>query len=172
MEQQPQSNGAIGHASLSDPIEVGDIYNRVHGVENKEEGIMANMATIKEGLKRLGSEHDNIEEASRIPLFEGSMLSSLCATLIILNCCCTHGVSTFIIELLGLFKKNILLAPNTLLSYEYEASSTLNRLGLAYDVINVCAKGCILFWGDHANIEQCIYCGEPRYMQVGKSTMP
>jgi len=25
MEQQPQSNGAIGHASLSDPMEVDDI---------------------------------------------------------------------------------------------------------------------------------------------------
>jgi hypothetical protein len=48
-------------------MEAGDIYRRVHGLENREEDIMANMVGIKEGSKRLRSEHDNIEEASKIP---------------------------------------------------------------------------------------------------------
>jgi len=134
---------------------------------------MANMAIIEEGLEKLGLEHDNIEEASKIPLFEGSTLSSLFATFLILNCCHIDGASNaFITKLLELLKKKISPALNTLLFSKYEASSTLNRFGLAYDVIDVCAKACILFRGNHANIEQCIKCGEPKYMQVGKSIAP
>ncbi len=80
-----------------------------------------------------------IDETSKIPLFEGSTLSSLSVTFLILNCCRTHGASNaFITKLLGLLKKNILSTPNTLPSLEYEAFSTLKRLGLAYDVIDVC----------------------------------
>jgi hypothetical protein len=48
-------------------MEVGDIYRKVHGLENREEDIMANMVGIKEGSKKLRSERDNIEEASKIP---------------------------------------------------------------------------------------------------------
>jgi hypothetical protein len=106
MEQQPwHADGTIGHVSPSDLVEVGDIYKRMNDFENMEgEDIMANMPTIEERLKGLGLKHNNIEKAFKIPLFEGSTLSSLCATLLTLNCCHIHGASNaFIIELLGLF---------------------------------------------------------------------
>jgi hypothetical protein len=65
------------------------------------------MPICEEKPEGLGLGHNNIKEAYRVPLFESSTLSSLCATLLILNCCHTHGVSNaFITELLGLFKKN------------------------------------------------------------------
>jgi hypothetical protein len=86
---------------------------------------------------------------AKIPLYENYQTSSLCATLLILNCCWTHGTSNvFIIELLGLLKKNILPSPNILLNFEYEASNMLKKLGLVYNVIDVCEKGCTLFRGD------------------------
>jgi hypothetical protein len=79
------------------------------------------MPIIEEKPEGLGLEHNNIKEASRIPLFESSTLSSLCATLLILNCCHIHGVSNaFIITLLGLLKKNILPTSNTLSFSKYE----------------------------------------------------
>ena len=41
---------------------------------------------------RMGSNPD-IDIAATLPLYEGSSLSMLCATLLIVNCCKTHGVS-------------------------------------------------------------------------------
>jgi hypothetical protein len=80
---------------------------KMNDVENMEgEDTHANMPIIEEKPEGLRLEHNNIKEAFRIPLFESSTLSSLCATLLILNCCHIHGVSNaFIIALLGLLKK-------------------------------------------------------------------
>jgi hypothetical protein len=63
MEQQPQCDGAVGHANPSDPVEVGVIYRRMNDAENMEgEDTWANMPIIKERLKGLGLEHENIEK--------------------------------------------------------------------------------------------------------------
>jgi hypothetical protein len=112
-----------------------------------------------------GPSEVKFEEASIIHLYENSKLSNLCATLLILNCCQTHGTSNaFISELLRLLKNNILPTPNTSPSSEYEASHMLKKLGLAYEMINVCIKGCMLFRGVHANVDHCVHCGEPWYI--------
>jgi hypothetical protein len=144
-------------------MEQDDVCRRMGDVENEQDEDV--IIGLEEGLEGWGPIHKTIDETTRIPLFEGSTLSSLYATLVILNCCHTHGASNaFITKLLGLLKKNILPTPNTLPSSEYEASSTLKRLGPTYDVIDVCPKGCMLFWGEHVNAKQCIKCEEPRYM--------
>jgi hypothetical protein len=36
--------------------------------------------------------HKKFDDAARVPLFEGSTFSSLSITMLILNCCQTHGV--------------------------------------------------------------------------------
>lgn len=116
------------------------------GVEENvsDEGMKATTIVKEELERRFG--HNAFEEAYKVPLYEGSTLSSLCATLLISICCCIHGISNaFITELFELLKKNILLMPNTLPSSKYEASNTLKKLGLTYDVINVCVNGCMLF---------------------------
>jgi len=98
--------------------------------------------------------NERFEDVARVPLFEGSTLSSLSTTILILNCCQIHGVSNaFILELLALLKRNILPRPNALPRSEYEASCTPKKLKLAYKVINVCVNGFMLFWGAHANVD-------------------
>ncbi len=73
---------------------------------------------------QFGPNHSMFDEASRVPLYEGTTLSRLVATLLILNCCRTHGTSNvFINEMLHLLKMNILPLP----SNEYEASNTLKK---------------------------------------------
>jgi hypothetical protein len=53
--------------------------------------------------------HESFEDAAKVPLFESSTLSSLFVTILISNCCQTHGVSNaFIANLLALLKKSIL----------------------------------------------------------------
>jgi hypothetical protein len=120
-------------------------HTRVGVEENVgDEGMKATTIVEEELKRRFG--HNAFEEAYRVPLYESSTLSSLCATLLTLICCCIHGIfNAFITELFRLLKKNILLMPNTLPSSKYEASNTLKKLELTYNVIDVCVNGCLLF---------------------------
>jgi phenolic acid decarboxylase len=42
----------------------------------------------------------------------------------------------------------------------------LKKLGLAYDMIDVCIKRCMLFKGVHANVDYYVHCGEPQYRWI------
>jgi hypothetical protein len=76
-------------------------------IDNEEEAITTYMPNMVNRPKGWNQEHTTFEEASRVSLFEGSTLSSLLATLFIMNCCCTHGTSnTFISKLLGFIIRN------------------------------------------------------------------
>jgi hypothetical protein len=69
-------------------------------IEEDSMDAYSNMSRIGEGIEQkdvvaMFNDHDEnvgpneveFEEASRIPLYENSKLSNLCATLLILNCC-------------------------------------------------------------------------------------
>ena len=121
---------------------------------------------------RMGSNPD-IDIAATLPLYEGSTLSMLCATLLIVNCCKTHGVSNmFMNELLMLLSMSILPVGNSLPKTEYEATKILKRLGLAYNMIHACPSGCCLFKGDLEDKEQCPVCEADRYRMCGRSRVP
>jgi hypothetical protein len=123
-------------------------------------------------LERLGS-NPEMDIAATLPLFEGSTLSMLCATLLIVNCCKTHGVSNaFLNELLMLLSGSILPTGNCLPKTEYEASKMLRRLGLAYKMIHACRNGCCLFRGDLEDSETCPVCDADRYRMCGRSSVP
>ena len=121
---------------------------------------------------RVGS-NPHMDIAATLPLYEGSGLSMLCATLLIVNCCKTHGVSnTFINELLMLLSMSILPVGNCLPKTEYEASKILKKLGLTYNMIHACPKGCCLFKGDLEDVEKCPVCDHNRYRMCGRSRVP
>ena len=97
----------------------------------------------------------------------------LCATLLIVNCCKTNGVSNmFMNELLMLLSLSILPVGNCLPKTEYEASKILRRLGLAYNMIHACPKGCCLFKGQLEDPEKCPVCESERYRMQGRSRVP
>ena len=121
---------------------------------------------------RMGS-NPEFDIAATLPLYEGSSLSMLCATLLIVNCCKTHGVSnTFMNELLMLLSMSILPLGNCLPKTEYEASKILRRFGLAYNMIHACPNGCCLFKGDLEDAEKCPVCEHDRYRMCGRSKVP
>ena len=121
---------------------------------------------------RVGS-NPEIDIAATLPLYEGSTLSMLCATLLIVNCCKTHGVSnSFLNELLMLLSMSILPKGNCLPKTEYEASKILRRLGLAYNMVHACPKGCCLFKGELEDAEKCPVCDHDRFKMCGRSKVP
>lgn len=94
-------------------------------------------------------------------------------TLLIMNCCKTHGTkNAFVNELLGLLKQSVLPQLNTLLTIEHVATTILNKLSLAYIVIHLCLKGCMFFCGPHGRVDQCLKCGEFKYKVHGRFIMP
>ena len=110
---------------------------------------------------------------SHIPLFCGSDLTRLDATLMFMNVCRTHrATNACISELLHLLSKVILPKPNSMPSSEDIASSMLRRLGLKYDTIDACQNGCVLFRLEYADLTTCPICGAPRYRTVGLSRVP
>ena len=121
---------------------------------------------------RMGS-NPQFDIAATLPLYEGSTLSMLCATLLIVNCCKTHGVSnTFMNELLMLLSMSILPLGNCLPKTEYEASKIMRRLSLAYNMIHACPRGCCLFKGDLEDAEKCPVCDADRFRRCGRSRVP
>ena len=121
---------------------------------------------------RMGS-NPEFDIAATLPLYEGNTLSMLCATLLIVNCCKTHGVSnTSMNELLMLLSMSILPLGNCLPKSEYEASKILCRLGLAYNTIHACPNGCCLFKGDLEDDDQCPVYERERYRMCGRSRVP
>jgi hypothetical protein len=112
-----------------------------------------------------------LEDNATTPLFASAQLSTLSATLLILNCLRIHGASNALIsELFTLLSKSVLPAINSLPSIEYAASKMLRQLGLAYELIHACPQGCILFRGPTAeNLTECSKCNASRFRKVGKS---
>jgi hypothetical protein len=114
-----------------------------------------------------------MDELGKVPFYECLTLSNLVTTLLILNCCKTHGTTNaFVNELLGLLKRNVLPQPNTLISIEHEVTTILDKLGLTYNVIHLCLKGYILFYGPLERIDQCLKCGQSNYKVHGRSIVP
>ena len=161
------SGGSTDSSSDSSGGESTDASNDLHSDAEDLEDLLGQIPD-----EHMGS-NPELDIAATLPLYEGSTLSMLCATLLIMNCCKTHGVSnTFMNELLMLLSMSILPLGNCLPKTEYEASKILRRLGLAYNMIHACPHGCCLFKGDLEDAEKCPVCDADRFRRCGRSRVP
>ena len=172
-----ESQGASGDGVGNEDIDENPSDSSVESDWSSSDDMSTDNEDVEELLgqipnDRMGS-NPEIDIAATLPLYEGSTLSMLCATLLIVNCCKTHGVSnSFMNELLMLLSMSILPQGNCLPKTEYEASKILRRLGLTYNIIHACPKGCCLFKGDLEDAEKCPVCDSDRYKMCGRSRVP
>ena len=189
--ENPEARGSGGgHASGGGSAEDASFGRPEHGLRSDDSSGSPNEGdwnasdesasdgkSLEDLLGQIPNNHmtgnPEIDIVATLPLYEGSTLSMLCATLLIVNCCKTHGVSNmFLNELLMLLSMSILLVGNCLPKTEYEASKMLRRLGLAYKMIHACPKGCCLFKGDLEDAQKCPACDADRYTMSGRSKVP
>ncbi len=102
----------IGHVGGASPMNgslpnFSNTYNMVDVTRTNEEEAIAGMPKLGDKLEGWNQKHITFKEASRVPLFERSTLSSLASTFIMNRCCIRGAFNTLIFELLGLFKKKI-----------------------------------------------------------------
>ena len=96
----------------------------------------------------MSEEEAFLRDSARTPLFHNARVSSLSAVILLLNSLRMHGLSSVLInEIFSLLSKVILPAVNSLPSSEYEASKMLRKLGLNYNMIDVCPNQCLLYRG-------------------------
>jgi hypothetical protein len=114
-----------------------------------------------------------LQDESCTPLFCGSPLSRLEATLLFMNVFRTHkATNACISEMLHLVAKVILPMPNSLPSSETTATTMISRLGLKYHAIDACKNGCALFRNENAELQSCPVCNVSRFKRVGMSKVP
>ena len=114
-----------------------------------------------------------LSEADKIPLFAGATVSLLGAVLVVLTICKTHGVSNACVdELMKALSSQILPQPNTLPVSERQATRLLRTLGLGYNIIHACIRGCVLYRGDYAGLNRCPTCHAPRFYRRGRDKKP
>ena len=185
--QAASRNGGSGNAEFDahNELSAGDNRQTRHessdSTSEEEWDASADLCSDGEDLEDLLGQipgnsmgtNPEIDIAATLPLYEGNTLSMLCATLLLVNCCKTHGASNmFMNELLMLLSMSILPVGNCLPKTEYEASKILWRLGLAYDMIHACPNGCCLFKGDFEDEDKCPVCSHDRYRMSGRSRIP
>ena len=61
-------------------------------------------------------------------------------------------------ELLTILHCHLLPEDNCLLKKYYAMRSLTKKLGLAYNIIHACERGCVLFRGEHAYAMKCPKC--------------
>ena len=113
-----------------------------------------------------------LEEAIR-PLYEGARSSQLAATILLMNLCTIHGVTNgFADEMFTILSAHLLPRGNVLPKNYYAAKSLTRKLGLSYNSIHACDKGCMLFRGQHAEAIRCPKCGGPRFHDETRRKIP
>ena len=115
---------------------------------------------------------NNMEEAIQ-ELFSGSKCIKLAATILLMNLCTVQKVSNnFAEELFTLLHSHILLEKNCLSMNFHTAHSLTQKLGLSYNNIHACEKGCMLFRREHVEATQCPQCDMPRFKDFEQKRFP
>ena len=98
-------------------------------------------------------ELDGLYTEATTPVYPGSKMSVVSATIIIMNMCSVFRVSnTFTDELFRFLSGDLLPMPNKLPKTHYAARKSIRRLGLTYNNIHACPNGCILYDEEYANM--------------------
>ena len=106
------------------------------------------------------------------PVYPGSKMSIVSATIIIMNMCSVFRVSnTFTNEFFRFLSGDLLPKPNKLPNMHYAARKSIRRLGLHYNNIHACPSGCILYDEEYATHDICPKCMQRRW-QDGSNNIP
>ena len=123
-------------------------------------------------------EDDNITDARVLEdslegLYEGSRSTKLASTVLLMNLCTVHGVSNHCAnELFSILHLHLLPENNTLPKTYHAAKTLTTKLGLTYNTIHACEKGCVLFRGPHADALRCPKCRGRRYRDEDRRALP
>jgi hypothetical protein len=79
-------------------------------------------------------------------LYSEARCTKLTATILLMNLCTVHGISnSFVDEFFAILHGHLLPERNSLPKNYHAAKFLTRKLGLSYNSIHACEKGCVLF---------------------------
>lgn len=110
---------------------------------------------------------DGLEELytqATTAIYPGSRTSIVSATIIIMNMCTVFHVSNkFTDELLRFLSVDLLTAGNKLPGTHYQARRNIRRVGLHYNNVHACCRGCVIYQGEYEAMDSCPKCSTSRW---------
>jgi hypothetical protein len=117
---------------------------------------------------------DNLYWEGTKPIYGGTNVSIISATIVLINMAVIHNVSNAYVDgLLKYLSTMLLPRENSLPKSHYEAKRLIRKLGLNYHVIHTCPQGCVLYRGEYVHLANCPKpgCGLSRYIE-GSDRIP
>ena len=105
----------------------------------------------------------DILKSSERELYEGCETSQLAAMAQMLSLKSDHHWSEACYDQTSQFFKGILPQDNSFLDSFYNTKKYMEELGLPSEQIDCCVNGCMLYWGEDINLEECKFCSHGRY---------
>jgi hypothetical protein len=99
---------------------------------------------------------DNLYREGTRPLYKGTNVNTISATIVLINMAVIHNISNaYVDELLKYLSTILLPSQNKLPRSHYEAKKLIQKLGLNYNIIHTCPKGCVLYRGEYEHLDKC-----------------
>ena len=161
----------IQHARVQHRVQHDRVQHddRVHEMVNDAFGIGDGME-LEKNLEEVPNEearhfYQQLEEASR-PLCEGSRHSALSVAVRLMSIKSDWNVAQDAMEsMVGLLGELINPELNIPQNF-YQAKKLVSKLGLSYNRIHCCMNGCMLFYKNDAELDNCKFCGHARYKRT------
>ena len=127
------------------------------------EGVHEDRQSTNQGTEKF---YEFLNDAKK-PLYEGcTEYTKFTAIVDLYNLKCMSGWSNNSFTLL-LEKLSKMLPPDASLpNNTYKVKMYMKELGLGYEKIPVCPNGCMLFWKDSENLENCTVCGKSKWKDI------
>jgi hypothetical protein len=117
---------------------------------------------IEDSNKGANKLEDLLKDADT-PLHENTKHSKLGAIVRLYSIKCMSGWSNTSFSMLLEFINELMPPDASLPKDTYEAKKYMRDLGLGYEKISACRKGCMLFWRENEKLDKCTSCNESRW---------
>lgn len=159
-QRESQSSSSISTEDALNPYRnmVLDAFGLEGGLENIEEEPHASYKKFFDMLK-----------AAEEPLYDGCKLSVLSAAARMANIKCEYNIPHKAIDGVASLMKDMCPDENKMTNSFYKTKKLLEGLELPHQKIHVCPNGCMLFWKEHKDLKECLYCKGSRYKTLRES---
>jgi hypothetical protein len=129
------------------------------GVEAEAESVDVEI----EDSNRVANKLEELLKDADTPLHGNTKHRELGAIVRLYNIKCMGGWSNTSFSMLLEFINELMHPDASLPKDTYEAKKYLRDLGLEYEKILACRKGCMLFWRENEKLDKCTFCNESRW---------
>ncbi|KAL4560130.1 hypothetical protein LXL04_032279 [Taraxacum kok-saghyz] len=105
--------------------------------------------------------HETTEEK----FYPGCKYNKLSAVVHLYHIKCLNGCSNKSLDMMLEFLNDLLPEGNLLPKTTQQVKKIMSNLGLGYEKIHACPKGCVLFWEEKEKDESCSECGSSRWKE-------